>query len=193
MSAFIAVAEESSVDPGELREAALTWRRGRVLKRRWLSFLSRPLDAGSAGGTRHFLARRDGRLVGYALFDPIFSDGRVVAYGPSLSAFTPAFRNGLYYVVVEAAARRFREEGVAAINLGLSPLDIVAPDFPFESRPLRCGLAGLRLTGDRLYNFAGLSFIKRKFYGAQTPVFAAHESRLPALELYGFLRLSGIV
>jgi lysylphosphatidylglycerol synthetase-like protein (DUF2156 family) len=54
-------------------------------------------------------------------------------------------------------------------------------------------LAGLRLTGDRLYNFNGLSFVKRKFYGDQRPVFVSHKSRLPLTEVFGFLHLSRII
>ena len=189
----VVVAEEPAADPDEIRRVSMAWRHGRTLRSRWLKFVSRPVEVEPADGVRRFLARADGKLVGYVLFDPIFEDGRVTGYGPSVSAFTPAFRNGLFYLIVEQAARTFRDEGIASVNLGLSPLDIVAPAQPFESRPLRYGLAGLRLTGDRLYNFSGLSFIKRKFYGEQVPVFAAHRARLPALDLFGFLRLSAII
>ena len=74
-----------------------------------------------------------------------------------------------------------------ALRLALPP----DPDLPIHLATL--SPAGLRLTGDRLYNFSGLSFIKRKFYGEQVPVFAAHRAKLPALDLFGFLRLSAII
>ncbi len=189
----VTVEEAADIDPEEIDRVSTAWRHGRTLKKRWLKFVSRPIEAEPDGGVRKFLARANGELVGYVLFDPIFEDGRVIGYGPSLSAFTPEFRNGLYYLILERAAQVFRAEGIARINLGLSPLDVVAPAQPFESRLLRAGLTLLRLTGDRLYNFTGLSFIKRKFYGEQMPVFAAHRANLPALELFGFLRLSAII
>jgi phosphatidylglycerol lysyltransferase len=189
----VVVAEEPSVNADEISRVSLKWRHGRTLKNRWLKFVSRPIEIEPGDGVRKFLARSNGQLVGYVFFDPIFEDNQVVAYGPSLSAFTPEFRKGLFYLIIEQAAQKFRKEGIARINLGLSPLDIIAPTQPFESRLFRCGLAALRIIGNRIYNFSGLSFIKHKFYGEQTPVFVAHRKSLPAIELFGFLRLSAII
>lgn len=189
----IEVTEVEVVDPDEVRHVSEEWRHGRRLRKRWLTFMSRPVHAEPASGVRKFLARLDGRLIGYVFFDPIFANKQVVAYGPSLSAFTTEFCKGQFYLMLEHASRRFREQGVQHINLGLSPLDIVAPAYPFESCFFRYAISGMRLTGDQLYNFRGLSFIKRKFYGKQVPVFAAHRSRLPMTDLIGFLRLSRII
>ncbi len=189
----VEVNEVSAIDPTEIHRVNKEWRQGRRLRKRSLGFVTRPIDAEPEAGVRKFVARMDGELIGYVVFDPIFHDGDVIGYGPNLSAFTSAFRNGLYYLIVERASRVLRDHGGRYLNLGLSPLDVVAPNFEFEARAMRIALAGLRLTGDRIYNFNGLSFIKRKFYGDRRPVFVGHNSRLPVTDILGFLRLSRII
>ena len=158
-----------------------------------IAFLIRPMEAPTLPGARTFCARRDGRLLGFAIFDPIFEAGRVVGYVPNVSRASAAFSQGIFYAIVIRAMERFREEGVGFVNLGLSPLALDARARDSESRMLRGLLRALYRHGDGLYRFGGIRFAKSRFRGREAPMFVAHRRRLPLGQGLALLRLARLL
>ncbi len=158
-----------------------------------MSFLVRPFDMRPNSDCRMFVARRDGQLTGFAVFDPIYSEGRIIGYTPDITRSSEEFRQGVYYCLVLAAAERFKEEGAEILNLGLSPLATDNGTPRSESRLVTRGLDLLFERGNRFYNFKGVSFTKSRFCGTEVPVFFSHPNRYPFREILSVMSLSKVL
>jgi phosphatidylglycerol lysyltransferase len=124
-----ASAAEIGIDA--IRDVSDRWRRMRTFKEREVAFLNRPIVLEDEPDVRKFFAfDRDGKLVAFAYYDPIYEDGRVVGYSTSFKRRLPEadanICNGLLHVAMES----FRAEGRKCLYLGLSPMaDIEDKDF----------------------------------------------------------------
>ncbi len=187
----ITVSEGSSAE--ERATVSREWLATRRVTDTEIAFLIRPMEAQALPCARTFCARRDGALLGFAMFDPIFDAGRVAGYVPNVSRSSAGFNQGIFYAVVTRAVERFREEGVGFVNLGLSPLALDARPRRGESRMLRAVLRALYRHGEDLYRFQGIRFAKSRFRGREVPVFVAHRARLPLRDGLALLRLARLL
>jgi phosphatidylglycerol lysyltransferase len=173
------------VPPDHLDDApARRWHRTR--RRRRLGFIVPPLrlpgvDGLPGTGRRAFVARQGTETLGFVIFDPLHDDGRVVGWTPSVSCGSMRFRPGLWYALVTRAIERFRDEGVAVVNLGLAPL-ASPPTTTSPTSLLGRFFPVLRRLG-LLYNFRGVEHAKRRFGGTPRPAFLAHRGPLPLRSL----------
>ncbi len=120
-----------------------------MLTRQWMKtarqgrevvFLIRPMEQPYQEGTRRFCAYHNGELVGFAFFDPVYRDGKIVSYVPNISRFSNKFKYGIFYPLMCHAIEVFRREGVECLHLGLCPSVVDDEDLPCDrgcSRPGR--------------------------------------------------------
>ncbi|MGQ9651165.1 MAG: phosphatidylglycerol lysyltransferase domain-containing protein [Phycisphaerae bacterium] len=189
----ITVEEDGSSPREELERISEEWLGTRRVKSRQMSFLVRPFDMQLNGDTRMFVARRDGRLTGFAVFDPIYSQGRVIGYTPDITRSSQDFRQGVYYCLITTAAERFKDEGAEILNLGLSPLAVNNGTPRSESWLVTLGLDLLFERGNRFYNFKGVCFTKSRFCGSEIPVFFSHSNRYPFRQILSVMSLSNVL
>ncbi|MDM8006232.1 MAG: DUF2156 domain-containing protein [Phycisphaerae bacterium] len=189
----ITVEEDGQTPREEIERFSDAWLGTRRVKSRQMSFLVRPFDMRPNSDCRMFVARRDGQLTGFAVFDPIYSEGRIIGYTPDITRSSEEFRQGVYYCLVLAAAERFKEEGAEILNLGLSPLATDNGTPRSESRLVTRGLDLLFERGNRFYNFKGVSFTKSRFCGTEVPVFFSHPNRYPFREILSVMSLSKVL
>ena len=110
------------LDPADVRAISDRWRRTKVTKQRELHFLVRPVVFSDEPGVRKFfLLNRDGEPEGFAFFDPVFEKGRITGYLSTTRRSLPTTDPLASYVMVRTAIETFQREGVATLNLGLSP------------------------------------------------------------------------
>jgi phosphatidylglycerol lysyltransferase len=149
-----------------------------------LAGLTRPLVLEDETDVRYFLARRNGRLLALAVFDPLYRDGRVIGYLHNASRAIKDAPNGTNDAIVLHAIGQFKAEGKETLTLGLSPLALkngeayphnprVAWAFDFIYR--RCSF---------IYPCQGNFFHKEKYCGRQDASFIAG---VPTLRLYHLL------
>jgi phosphatidylglycerol lysyltransferase len=149
-----------------------------------LAGLTRPLVFEDEEGVRYFWARKHGRLLALAVFDPLYRDGRVIGYLHNASRAIKDAPNGTNDAIVLHAMGQFKAEGKELLTLGLSPLALkngeayphnawVAWAFDFIYR--RCAF---------IYPCQGNFFHKQKYCGRQEASFVAG---VPTLRLYHLL------
>lgn len=189
----ITVEEDDRIPREEIERVSGAWLDTRRVRGRQMSFLVRPLDRRLDRDARLFVARREGEMTGFAVFDPIYSQGRIIGYTPDITRSSEDFKQGVYYCLMLAAAERFKSEGAEILNLGLSPLSTSNGTPRSESRLVTRGLDLLFERGSRFYNFKGVCFTKSRFCGTEVPVYFAHLSRYPFREILSVLALSKII
>lgn len=154
----------------------------KALSKRWLdkkggseySFLVRPLRYDSEKDTRSFWAySADKKLIGMALFDPIYTDNKVTGYYHNIDRIDASAPNGTSVAIVLHALDKFKYEQVEKISLGMSPLCL--------QKGLKSELNYNKFTRksfwyafeklNYIYPFQGNASHKGKFNGEQTPIY----------------------
>lgn len=182
---------ESAPD-ARTHEVSERWLKTRACQRE-IRFLIRPTFMPFRQGTRHFYAYQNGEPVGFAFFDPVYRNGRVVGYIPNVSRACETFKQGLWYALVIEAIEVFRREGVEFLDLGLMPM-VVTPEVEAqESKALRRVVNMLYRHGNSLYNFQGLEFAKQRFKGEMAPTYCCHRHSLPLIGLLAMFRMTRII
>lgn len=169
-------------------EPARRWRQTR--RRRRLGFIVPPLrlrpDVPEAEADRRaFVATRGAETLGFVVFDPLYDDGRLVGFTPSVSCGSTRFRSGLWYVLVTAAIARFQAEGITTVNLGLAPLAKLPSSSSSSLSATSSVPVLLRAVFSLLwrfglvYNFRGIAHAKSRFGGTPRSAWLAHRGALP--------------
>ena len=180
---------------GKIIDDELTreWLRTRRVRRKEVVFLIRPRNQEYQDGTRRFYAFLKDELLGFIHFDPVYDDGRIIAYVPNISRFSPKFKQGIFYPLMVHAMETFKSEGVPYLYLGLSPLAVADEDKPCESGILKWMVRLLYKYGNILYSFKGLHFTKSRFGGTELKTFCAHREWLPTKSMLTVFRISNII
>lgn len=169
-------------------------------KKKWLAlnkeftFLSRTSSRNLPEGSRVFGGFINDTLVGYSIFDPIFSKNNLRGYAevaPKRSRLAP---KGTRVTILLEAMHQFHTEGAKKVNLGLSPLDHIklydeSSRFPY-SKITQFMLRLLFTRGNMVFNFKGLAFHKSRFRGEISPVYLASRSEIPLKSLYQIFYLT---
>lgn len=175
-------------------ELSREWIRTRTIRSREVVFLIRTKDQEYQEGTRRFYAYLGEELLGFIHFDPAYEDGKVIAYVPNISRFSPKFKQGIFYPLMVYAMDKFKEEGIPYLFLGISPtvVDLVN-DKPSEPKLVKMIVKLLYRYGNMFYSFKGLHFTKSRFQGREVKTFCAHKYRVPALSFLGLFRMCRII
>jgi phosphatidylglycerol lysyltransferase len=155
------------VDRDELLAVSADWLRrkgGREIR-----LLARPLAHRAEPDVRCFWARRDGRLIGFVVFDPIYRDRRIVGYYHNIVRYRGEAPLGTIDLITLAAMRRFRSDGIAAVSFGLCPLTDAnrscqdKGESDIVHAPFQRMLDRARECAADLYPFRGNEQFKRKY------------------------------
>ena len=137
------------------------------------SFLVRPLRYENDKDARYFWAFIDDKLIGFAVFDPIYRNNKVVAYYHNIDRISESAPHGTSATIILEAIEVFRQEGVEMVSLGMSPMVIpngLKNEFnfhPFTRKAFRYAFEKLNF----LYPFKGNYGHKKKFAGESHPVY----------------------
>ncbi len=170
-----------------------SWINTRKCKNNEIRFLIRPMLMDYKEGTRCFYAYQNGEAVGFVFFDPIYRDGKVVAYVPNISRACASFKQGLWYPLMTHAMDVFKAEGVEYMDLGLIPLMLADEIEPQESKALRMVQSKIYAWGNSLYNFKGLGFAKSRFQGEIVKTYCCHRNALPSIAMLAMFRLTRLI
>ena len=156
--------ERFSIGPVELDAVTKAWIATKKIKRQ-LRFLTRqPVYHDEPFVRKFYSIDADQNLQGFIFFDPIFEEGEVVGYCPSVMRARPGASMGHVAYILFMAMDVFKAEGKELLSLGLSPS---LPDRSgFRHDPLTFhGLKLLYRYGNSFYNFRGMSYYKNQFKG----------------------------
>jgi len=176
----------SAIGPARIEALSQAWKKTRPLRTRETSFISRPMVFHDEPDVRTiFVLAGDGTLVAYAVFDPVYEDGQVVAYTSQHNRHRPDADSLVQHAIRRHAIELFRAEGMKWLFLGLSPFDgIEDKDFAVQKnwlvrRAFRFAYTS-RLFNRFIYPLQTLSAHKRQFRATTYQVYFAF-NRLPSL------------
>ncbi len=184
--------ERFGIGPAELDAVTAEWVATRKIKRQ-LRFLARRAVYCDEPFVRKFYSVDAGQnLQGFIFFDPIFEEGEVVGYCPSIMRARPGASMGHVAYILFMAMDVFKAEGKKLLSLGLSPS---LPDRSgFRHDPLTFhGLKLLYLYGNNFYNFKGMSCYKGQFKGMTSDSFCATRRAFSAFESLAIARFTGFI
>jgi lysylphosphatidylglycerol synthetase-like protein (DUF2156 family) len=163
------------------------WRQTRSAREQEVAFLNRPLVLAEELDVRRFFTfDRDGKLVAFGFFDPVYEGGKVVGYTSQHNRHLPEADAMVHFAIKRVAIETFQKEGLKVLHLGLSPFADAWNDEEFKSnRHWTTSLYFDRAYKSWLFNrfiFAnrGLEAHKRVYRGVQAQNYYAF-NRLPSL------------
>ncbi|MCO6388968.1 phosphatidylglycerol lysyltransferase domain-containing protein [Aliihoeflea sp. 40Bstr573] len=190
----LAEAEEVEGADAMIRDLSERWRASRIVKKREMEFLNRPLpEAGGPMMRRFVLIEPDGRVGCLLYFDPICRDGAVIGYLTAFKRKLPDTTSHAEIGLTKRAADIFKAEGKEVLMLGLSPLCDVEPSGFAESAAFRTMLQRLYRSGAvnrKVFNLAGHAAFKRRFHGREEPRYLAWNAGSPFAHFIALMRLS---
>ena len=136
-------------------------------------------------GVRKFVAYdRDGRVAGFAFYDPMYRDGRVIGYSANILRCDESRFGRLATAIHMEAMEKFRPEGAEVLNLNLAPfVKLEQGRFNDDLGSSLFFKLSARF-GNDIYNFKGLSFHKSKYRGAEKCLYFASNSFWPSNDIY---------
>jgi lysylphosphatidylglycerol synthetase-like protein (DUF2156 family) len=134
---------------------------------------------------RKFVAfDKSGIVVGFAFYDPMYRDGRVVGYSANISRCDELRYGRLATAIHMEAAEKFREEGKEVLNLCLAPFVRLDEGKHSDDRATELFFRLSERFGNDIYNFKGLSFHKSKYRAPEKFLYFASNSLMPSNDVY---------
>ena len=158
----------SACDRYEIEALSKEWMQEKGGKE--LILLTRPFVPTDEPDVRCFWARQQGKLVGLAIFDPMYEQGKIVGYYHNFDRITADAPNGLSVFIILEAMRIFEQEGVQKVSLGLMPLYVLRKHFRHNEFTMK-GLKYAYRKLNHLYPFQGNISHKKKFHGQRQHVY----------------------
>ena len=176
----------SSVRIEDVQAVSQAWKRTRPLSSRESTFLIRPLELRDEPDVRtFFLFDRDGSMLAFAVFDPVYRDGAVIGYMSQHGRHRPDADSAVQLAVTRYAIELFKAEGKKWLFLGLSPFHGIedkdfAPHKNWLTRRAFRTLYTSTLFNRYFYAVQGLAENKRRFRGTSELTYYAF-NRLPSI------------
>lgn len=190
----IGVDESPSAElAARLAEVDRDWLAGKGHSAKELRFLVG--ERGGPGGQlrRLFVARREGAVLGYLSFSPVY--GRTSGWLHDLSRRVPSAPPGTGELITVSAIERFRGEGAGWLHFGLTPFTGLAAEHepPTGSSPVAAwAVRTLAERGERLYPAADQLAYKLKWAPSLIqPEYVAFQDRVRPGAVWALARLTG--
>jgi lysylphosphatidylglycerol synthetase-like protein (DUF2156 family) len=118
----------------KIKAVSDAWRNTRTIRHGEVSFLNRPLVLAEEPDVRRFFNfDRDGKLVAFGFFDPVYEGGKLVGYTSQHNRHLPEADAMVHFAIKRIAIETFQKEGLKVLHLGLSPFADVLKDQEFKS------------------------------------------------------------
>ena len=183
----ISIREEQieTVNREQLEALSQRWMGGKKVSDREIWIYARRPVYEPEEGVRKFIAYdREGRVAGFAFYDPMYRDGKVFGYSANILRCDEARFGRLATAIHMEAIETFRPEGVEVLNLNLAPF--VKLEQGRFNDDFGCSLF-FKLSaryGNDIYNFKGLSFHKSKYRGSGKCLYFGSNSFWPSNDIY---------
>ena len=134
---------------------------------------------------RKFVAfDRNGKVVGYVFYDPMYRDGKVYGYSANIVRCDEKRYGRLATAIHMTAMDVFKPEGKEILNLLLCPF-VQLDDGRFnDDWGSKLFFEISERYGNDIYNFKGLSFHKSKYRGVNKCSYFASNRPMPSNDIY---------
>ncbi len=173
------IKEVDSIDNttlSKLRKISSDWIKEKTISNNEMQFIVRPIVYVDEIDVRRFVAIKDGEIVGFVIFDPMYENGEIVGY---IAQHLRSIHKSTYSVVdciVVHALEIFKTEGKLAMSMGFSPLARVDDQGEFKySKLLKAYFQYAYEKANYLYNFKNLAQHKKQYRPGMK---GAHEDKV---------------
>lgn len=182
-----------NIDRAQFDAVTASWIASKKVNDREIWLFARKPVYGPEPDVRKFVAfDRSGRVAGFAFYDPIYRDGRVVGYSGNTSRCDEQRYARLTTAVHMVAIEQFKTEGKEVLNLCLAPFCKLELGR-FNDDPFMKGFFQLSARyGNDIYNFSGLAFHRSKYRGTEKAIYYASNNPLAGNDLYLAFRAANI-
>lgn len=159
------------------------------------SFLVRPLRLASEKDVRYFWAYQNNKLIAFATFDPMYRDGKVIAYYHNIDRLVDGAPHGTSAMIVLSAIETFKEEGVEAVSLGMSPLFLqrgTSQELNYNKFTRKAFWYAFEKL-NYIYPFQGNASHKKKFNGKVSPVYISGTHGTGLKEVFAMVKANGMI
>ncbi|MCK5895955.1 MAG: DUF2156 domain-containing protein [Cocleimonas sp.] len=156
-----------------------------------LSFLNRPFLYEQEKEARCFIAKQQDKLIGIAVFDPLYSDNKVIGYYHNIDRIAQNAPHGVSPTIILEAMAVFRREQLEILSLGMSPLYQLGAEFNYNKlsrKVLRFSYNNINF----LYPLKGNAMHKKKFAGEQPRVYFCSTKGNTLWEIFILMKAIGI-
>ncbi len=174
----------SNVSKESLESISKKWLQGKKLNDREIWIYARPPVFDEEKDVRKFIASKDGEVVGFVFYDPLYQNGKITGYSTNISRCDESRFGKLSVAVNMEAVDKFKEEGKDILNLCLAPFDKVEQGKMNDDLLTKLFFKFMYCYGDNVYNFRGLSFHKSKYRANEKPVYFASNGLMPVNDVY---------
>jgi len=160
-----------------------------------LSFLVRPFRLKKEKDVRYFWAYQNEKLIGFALFDPIYRDNKIIGYYHNIDRIAEGAPHGTSATILLQAIEIFKQENREKVSLGMSPMYVpngLKNEFnyhPFTRKAFRYAFEKLNF----LYSFKGNLTHKKKFAGLQEPIYISSTHGTGLREVFVMMKAIGML
>lgn len=183
----ITIREEriEDVDQEKIHAISSKWMGSKILNDREIWIYARRPVLESEEDVRKFVAYdREGNIIGFAFYDPIYRDGQVIGYSANISRCDEAKYGRLATAIHMEAIDVFKPEGKETLNLCLAPFVKLDLGKYNDDAALRSFFSLSEKYGNDIYNFKGLAFHKSKYRAVDKPMYFASNSLMPSNDVY---------
>ena len=174
-----------AVNRGELAAVSSQWIGNKKVNDREIWIYARRPVFDPERDVRKFVAYdRQGRVAGFAFYDPMYCAGRVRGYSANILRCDEGRFGRLATAVHMEAIERFRPEGTEVLNLNLSPFVKLDSGRFNDDLGSKLFFELSARYGNDIYNFQGLAFHKSKYRGSERNLYFASNSFWPANDVY---------
>ncbi len=186
------LADRFGIGAAELNAVTAEWLATKKVKRQLRFLIRRPVYHDEPFVRKFYSIDADQNLQGFIFFDPIFADGEVAGYCPSVMRARPGSSMGHAAYILLTAMDVFKAEGKELLSLGLSPSAPQSSGLRHDALTF-LGLKLLYQYGNCLYNFKGMSYYKNQFSGLTRDSFCATRRSFSAVESLAIARVTGFI
>jgi alpha-beta hydrolase superfamily lysophospholipase len=191
----ITIKEEqiAALDKEQLAAVTARWMATKKLNDREIWFFARRPVLEPEEDVRRFVGYdREGRVAGFAFYDPIYDRGEVIGYSDVVSRCDEQRFGRLATAIHMVAIEQFKTEGKQVFNLNLAPFVKLDLGRFNDDWFMKFFFQLSARFGNDIYNFDGLAFHKSKYRGVEKPIYCASQSWLPSNDVYLAFRSADI-
>ncbi|WAC17885.1 phosphatidylglycerol lysyltransferase domain-containing protein [Luteolibacter sp. SL250] len=173
------------IDPAKLEAVSAKWMGNKILNDREIWIYARKPVWGTEPDVRKFVAYdREGGIVGFVFYDPIYRDGEVIGYSANTSRCDESRYGRLATAVHMEAVDIFRAEGKEVLNLCLATFVRLELGKYNDDKFAKLFFELSEKYGNDIYNFKGLAFNKSKYRVAEKPLYFASRNWSSSNDIY---------
>lgn len=190
--------DAAHVDMQYIQQLSEGWIRTKTSNHNELSFIVRPAVFADEMDVRKFYAMRNGQIIGFVWFDPIYRDGNVIGYMANILRSNAHVAYSVNDFIILEAIEKFKEEGIEELSLGYSPFFEIGDSGEFHYSKCQCAIFKQMFEHcNHVYAFKSLAFHKRMYRPGldgtrEEKIYCASRHRIPIMSIVGIFRKIGL-